>query len=425
MQYCLRCCYPANTRPHLIIDEKGICASCRAFEQRASKDENYWNAKREELGKVLQEYKEKARENGAPYDCIIPVSGGKDSHYQTYLITQVYKMRPLLVAYNHGYNSKLGHRNLNNLVNKFGCDLLRYNTNPKTAKKLSLFMLSKVGDMTWHHHSGIFSFPFQTAVKYKVPLVIYGEDGGGYWQGMFNLDDQVEFTQKHRQEIAMRGFEPDDVLNDPENKDITKADLAPFFFPSDEEIASVGVRGIYLSNYDSWNQVEHAELMIKEYGFQTYQSSEQTFNLHSSIDDLFEGTHNYLKYLKFGYSRCTDHASMEIRYQRMAREEGIEMIKKYEYLKRPKNLDLFLKFTGITEKEFLDKIDHLRDPKIWEKDSKGEWQQLDWIGNHIFDKGVEDARLPIKEKWRFMTSTPYQDPPVNYSYGEDEEIISL
>ena len=425
MEYCLRCCYPANTRPHLLIDEMGICASCRAFENRASKDEDYWSAKKEELKNVLEQYKEKARKNGSPYDCIIPVSGGKDSTYQTYLVTQVFKMRPLLVAYNHGYNSRLGLRNLNNLVNQFGCDLLRYNTNPKTARKLSLFMLSKVGDMTWHHHSGIFSFPFQTAVRYKIPLVIYGEDGGGYWQGMFNLDDQVEFTQKHRQEIAMRGFEPDDILDDPENKEIIKADLAPFYFPSNEEIESIGVRGIYLSNYDVWNQVEHAELMIKEYGFQTYQSSEQTFNLHSSIDDLFEGTHNYLKYLKFGYSRCTDHASMEIRNQRMNREEGIEMIKKYEYLKRPKNLDLFLKFAGLTEQEFMDKIDHLRDPKIWEKDQKGKWHQLDWVGNHIWDKGVEDARLPIKEKWRFITSKPYQDPPVNYSYGEDEEIISM
>lgn len=425
MEYCLRCCYPANTRPHLLIDDNGICASCRAFENRAIKNEDYWNAKKMELKNILEQYKEKARKNGSPYDCIIPVSGGKDSTYQTYLITQIFKMRPLLVAYNHGYNSRLGLRNLNNLVNQFGCDLLRYNTNPKTARKLSLFMLSKVGDMTWHHHSGIFSFPFQTAVRYKVPLVIYGEDGGGYWQGMFNLDDQVEFTQKHRQEIAMRGFEPDDILNDPENKEITKADLAPFYFPSNEEIETIGVRGIYISNYDVWNQVNHAELMIKEYGFQTYQTSEQTFNLHSSIDDLFEGTHNYLKYLKFGYSRCTDHASMEIRNQRMSREEGIEMIKKYEYLKRPKNLDLFLKFAGITEKEFIDKIEHLRDPKIWEKDQKGEWRQLDWVGNHIWDKGVEDARLPLKEKWRFITSKPYQDPPINYSYGEDEEIISM
>lgn len=409
----------------MLFDEFSICNACRSFEQRASMGEEFWEQKKKELKQLLIEAKEQAQKLGSPYDCIIPVSGGKDSHYQTYLITQVYKMRPLLVAYNHSYNSRIGIRNLNNLVEKFGCDLIRYNTNPETARKLSLFMLSKVGDITWHHHAGIFTFPFQMAVKYKVPLVIYGEDGTGYWQGMFRLEDEVEFTQKNRQEFAMRGLEPDDVLNDPQNKDITKADLAPFYFPSDEEMQSLRVRGIYISNYDPWNQLEHAELMIKKYGFQTYQSSEQTFNLHSSIDDLFEGTHNYLKYLKFGYSRCTDHASMEIRYQRMTREEGIDMIRKYEYLKRPKNLDLFLKFAKISEQEFLEKIDHLRDPQIWEKRSDGEWELLDWVGNHIFEKGIEDARLPIKEKWRYIKSPMYQDPPINYAYGEDEEIISL
>ena len=92
-------------------------------------------------------------------------------------MTKIFKMKPLLVAYNHGYNSRLGLRNLNNLAEQFGCDILRYNTNPKTAKKLSLYMLSKVGDITWHHHAGIFTFPIQTAVRYKIPLVIWGEHG--------------------------------------------------------------------------------------------------------------------------------------------------------------------------------------------------------------------------------------------------------
>ena len=334
-------------------------------------------------------------------------------------------MRPLLVAYNHAYNSKSGIRNLSNLVEKFGCDLLRYNTNPKTAKKLSLYMLSKVGDITWHHHAGIFTLPFQTAVRYKIPLVIYGEHGEGYLFGMYNLDDKIEFTKKNRQEHSMRNFEPEDILNDPDNKDITKTDLAPFIFPSEEEINSIGVRGIFLSNYDPWNQIEHTKMMIEKYGFETFQNHEQTFNLYSSIDDFFEVTHNYLKYLKFGYSRCTDHVAVEIRHQRMSREEGIEMIKKYEYLKRPKNLDFFLKFAGITEKQFLHKMEHLRDPNIWEKDSKGEWHLLDWVGNHIWDKGVEDARLPIKEKWEFIKSPKYKSPRNNDSGDENEELIFL
>ncbi len=425
VEYCVRCCYPENTRPHLLIDEDGVCSACRTYEQRLLKNSDYWDSKKKEFGDILNTFKEKARKNGAEYDCIIPVSGGKDSHYQTYLITQVFKLKPLLVDYNHCYNSRLSRINLNNIVEKFGCDLLRFNTNPNTAKKLSLYMLKKVGDITWHHHSGIFSLPFQTAVRYKIPLVIYGEEGGGFWQGMFNLDDQVEFSQKHRQEIAMRGFEPEDILSDPENTDITKTDLSPFFFPTDEEIESIGVRGIFTSNYDIWDQKKNTELMINDYGFQTYQSSEQTFNLHASIDDFFEGTHNYCKYLKFGYSRCTDHTSLEIRNHRMTRDEAIELIDKYEHLKRPKNLDHFLKFAQITEKDFLQYLEPFRDPEIWEKDSQGNWNLLDWIGNHKNDAGVEENKLPIKEKWSFLTSTPIKEKPINYHYGEDEDLIFL
>ena len=112
------------------------------------------------------------------------------------------------------------------------------------------YMLKKVGDITWHHHAGLMTFPMQTAAKYRIPLVIWGEHGEGFLLGMHNLDDNVEYTKKHRQEHLMRGFEPEDILDDPENKDITRTDLAPFFYPSDDEINSVGVRGIFTSNFD-------------------------------------------------------------------------------------------------------------------------------------------------------------------------------
>ena len=424
MRYCLRCCYPENTKPTIIFDERGICSGCRTFEQRYSPEVD-WKSKEHEFKNILELYKEKARKNGSPYDCIIPVSGGKDSHYQAYLITQVYKMNPLFVAYNHGYNTKISMRNLTNLVKKFGCDLLRYTTNPKTAKKLSKFMLKKVGDITWHYHAGIMTFPIQTAVRYKTPLIIWGEHGIGFLFGMHNLEDKVEFTKKHRQEHLMRGFEPEDILDDPENKEITRTDLAPFFYPTDEEIESVGVRGIYVSNYYPWNQHENAKMMIEKFGFETYQNRQTTFNLYEKVDDFFQDTHNYLKYLKFGYGRCTDHASLEIRHQRMSREEGIEMIKKYEYKVKPKNLDIFLKFADLTEKEFLQSIAHLRDPDIWGKDSNGNWEPKDWIGNHMWDKGVEDARLPIKEKWYPVKSNPYKLPKGNSDPYDDEEITYL
>ena len=422
MKYCLRCCYPENARPAIIIDEEGVCSGCRTFEDRPQVD---WDEKRNQLQEILDHYKKLAEKNNANWDCIIPVSGGKDSTYVVYLMTQIYKMKPLLVTYNHSFNSKRGIRNLTNIVEKFGCDLLRYSTNPKTAKKLSRYMLKKVGDITWHHHAGLMTFPMQTAARYKIPLVMWGEHGEGFLLGMHNLDDNVEYTKKHRQEHLMRGFEPEDILNDPKNKEITRTDLAPFFYPSDDEINSVGVRGIFTSNFDPWNQSEHTEKMIKEYGFETFQNPEHTFNLYASIDDHAERTHNYLRYLKFGHTRCTDHASLEIRHQRMTREEGISMIEKYEYLKRPKNVDVILKFLDLSEEEFVTSVDHLRDKEIWEKKSNGEWKLLDWIGNHIDDPGVEEVRLPIKEKWRFLKTPINTTTRETENTGDDEELIYL
>jgi len=425
LRYCLRCCYPVNTKPYIIFDDKGICSGCRVHEQGYFKDNIDWASREKELRAILESYKKKAEQAGSPYDCIIPVSGGKDSHYQAHLITKVYKMRPLFVTYNHAYNSKIGIANLTNLIDKFGCDLLRYTTNPKTAAKISRYFLKKIGDITWHYHAGIMTFPIQVAVRYKIPLIIWGEQGESYLFGMFNLDDKVEFTKKTRQEQMMRGFEPEDVLDDPENKEITKTDLAPFFYPSDDEISSIGVRGIYLGNYHKWDQQRNVEFVIKNYEFKTLQSRQSTFNLYEKTDDFFQDTHNYLKYLKFGYSRCTDHASVEIRAGRMTREQGIEMIRKYEYLLRPKNLDVFLKFIGYTEKQFVDEIEHLRDPNIWQKKSDGKWELLDWIGNHIDDDGVESARLPLREKWEQVKSTPATLTRNVFTDKDDEECIYL
>lgn len=423
MQYCTRCCYPKNTRPPMIFDEDGICSGCRAAEQRRNVPVN-WKEKQENLKKILEHYKKIAQKNDSPYDCIIPISGGKDSHYQAHLMINIFKMKPLFVAYNHSYNTKVGMRNLNNIVEKFGCDLLRYTTNPKTAKKISRYMLKKVGDITWHYHAGIMTFPIQVAVNYNIPLMIWGDHGEGFFFGMHNLDDNVEFTKKHRQEHLMRGFEPEDILDDPENKELTKTDLAPFFYPKDEQIEELGLRGIYLSNFYPWDEYEHTKLMIEKYNFETFQNRQTSFNLYQKVDDFFQDTHNYLKYLKFGYGRVTDQTSIEIRNLRMTRETGIQMIRKYEHNIVPNNLKIFLKFAELTEEEFLGKIEHLRDLDIWEKQSNGKWILNDWIGNHINDNGVDNAKLELKHEWNSLKSNKKQNNDF-YQIDNDENLIYL
>lgn len=402
MHYCSRCCYPENAQPSIIFDEQGVCSGCRLIESRPTID---WAERENWLKELLSEYKSKAKAAQNPYDCIIPVSGGKDSHFQAYLMKVKYGMNPLLVTYNHLFNTKVGLRNLENMFKRFSCDLIRFSSNPDSVRKIARYMLQRIGDVTWHYHAGIMTFPIQIAVKYKIPLMIWGEEGFSELTGMFNQNDMVEFTKKKRQEHDMRGFEPEDLLNQHDSP-FEPRDLAPFFYPSDEEIESVGLRGIYLSNYISWNGKANAELMIREYGFETARERDRTFNVYDKVDDVHaNGVHDYLKYLKFGYGRATDDASTEIRHGRMTREQGIDLVMKHDPA-RPRDLDLLLDFLGISETEFEGLVEHLRDTRIWEKDSvSGRWKTKDNIGNHRTDSGIEAPRLPNKVESKFIINS--------------------
>ena len=142
------------------------------------------------LRELLAEYKARSQEAGRVYDCIVPVSGGKDSHYLVYLVKVVYGLNPLCVTFNHIYNTALGIRNLANLVEQFEVDLIRFTANPGSVRKISRYMVKKVGDLTWHYHAGIMTFPFQIAVSHKIPLIVWPEHYGEQ-TGIFTLDDMV------------------------------------------------------------------------------------------------------------------------------------------------------------------------------------------------------------------------------------------
>jgi len=420
MEYCTRCVYPANARPGIVFDEWGVCSGCRLIESRPTID---WSSREVLLCELLDSYKAAQRAKGNPYDCIIPVSGGKDSTYQTWLMRTKYQMNPLLVTYNHTYNTPLGIRNLTNLIEKMDCNLLRFTTAPGSARRLSQYMLKKVGDITWHYHAGIMTFPIKAAVMYDVPLIVWGEEGFSELTGMHNQDDFVEFTKKKRQEHSMRGFEPEDLLEDP-NCPLTPYDLAPFFYPKDEELERVGVRGIYLSNYISWNARKQTEFLIKNLGFETAQSRDRTFNLYDKLDDIHaNGLHDYLKFLKFGYGRATDDAATEIRHGRMTREEGIALVMKHDPV-RPKDMDIFLRMNNMTEADLLAMIAPMRDAAIWACDAQGQWYRKDHIGNHLNDPHVAAVRLPLKtDKEPFICSTEKTSPHAQRNTEQQEYVI--
>lgn len=425
MRYCKRCVYPENARPGIVFNDEGICSGCLTFENKTIfRDRIDWAGRRRALGDLLRDYSERQRRKNNPYDCIIPVSGGKDSHYQTWLMRKEFGLNPLLVTYNHTFNTPLGIRNLSNLIERLDCNLLRFTTAPGAANRMAKYMLEKVGDVTWHYHAGIMTFPIRVAVQYDIPLIVWGEEGFSELVGMHNLDDFVEFTKKKRQEHMMRGFEPEDLLDEPDCP-LTPYDLAPFFYPTDDEIERVGVRGIYLSNYIEWNAREQAEFAIRELGFETAQSRERTFNIYGKTDDIHaNGLHDYLKYLKFGYGRATDDAANEIRHGRMTREQGIELVAQHDHV-RPFDMDIFLAKSGLTEQRFLDIIEPMRDPAIWEKAASGAWRATDSIANHVRDDGVAEARLPTVENWRPFEPTPSKAAARYQEDGKQTDYVLL
>jgi N-acetyl sugar amidotransferase len=311
-------------------------------------------------------------------------------------VKEKYGLNPLLVSYNHTFNTPLGIRNLTNLIQKLDCNLVRFTTAPGSAKRIAKCMLKKVGDVTWHYHAGIMTFPIRAAVQYNVPLLVWGEEGFSELVGMYNLDDFVEFTKKKRQEHSMRGFEPEDLLLESDSG-LTLYDLAPFFYPSDEDLERVGVRGIYLSNYIPWDGRSQAELVIEKLGFETAQARDRTFNIYAKTDDIHaNGLHDYLKYLKFGYGRATDDASNEVRHGRMSRERAIDMVAQYDHV-RPSDTDVFLDSVDMSEGELLATIEPMRDPSIWKKSAAGVWRTIDSVVNHRNDPGVDEARVPLTD----------------------------
>jgi len=389
MNYCKRCLYPENAKPTIILDNEGVCSGCRYHESR-SHIEIDWEQRLKMFEQILDEAKRLARERGNSHEFIVPVSGGKDSHFQVWLLKKKYGLNPLLVTFNHVFNSPAGLINLENLVSKSGCDMVRYTSGTHGSRRISRFMLETVGDLTWHYHAGIYTYPIQVAVQYNIPFVMWGEHGFAELTGLVSLEDFVEFTRWSRKEHNLRGYEPHDLIG---KNGITVHDIAPYVYPTDEDIERVGVRGIYLSNFFPWEAKAQAERMISEWGFSPVSyERDRTFNLYAKIEDHANDVHDYLKYLKFGYGRATDDASMEIRHGRMTREEGMEMVRRYD-ANEPSTLQTYCDFMEITRDQFYNLVENLRDPSIWGKNSLGRWESLDAVFRHPVTELEEKQRV--------------------------------
>jgi len=345
IRYCTSCLYPSAS-VNLSFNRNGVCSACLLQQEMNCL--------------TIEEAKASSTSN---YDCVVPVSGGKDSYFQVHKALE-YGLKPLLVTY-HGYNYlPEGQRNLDRMRSELGVDHIVMGPSVETLKKINKSCFKLMGDMNWHCHAGIKIFPMQVAVRFKIPLVLWGEIT---WSvaGMFDMDDYVQYNKRTVFEHDLRGFTVQDIVA--HTPGISEKDLPWLQMPSDQEFADSKTVGIYVGNFFDWNPNKHTKLMIERYGFETsIEPFERTYRRMSNLDDMHEnGIHDYMKFIKFGYGRATDHSSKDIRSGFMDREEGIEMVMKYDHVKPRKDLCRWLDYVDMEEEEFDCIADTFRSPRVW------------------------------------------------------------
>ncbi|MFT5926911.1 MAG: N-acetyl sugar amidotransferase [Candidatus Azotimanducaceae bacterium] len=383
MRYCTRCLYPANHPLNITFDSRGVCSGCLVHEEKYEID---WSKKEQEFENILAQYKHRP---GTSYDCIIPVSGIGDDFFVVDTIKNKFGMNPLLVTYNSQFNTKVGVRNLARLITELDCDHMMSTVGPDTVKEITRVTLREFGDIYWHVIAGINTFPVQVATKLDIPLIIWGVNGWLDQVGMFSHHDQVEMTKKVRKEHAMRGVDAASLIG--MSAAISSKDLQAFTYPSDEQLEKSRVRGLYLGNYIFWDSKIQTEKMIEKFSYETL-TQERTYNTFESIACWNNASvHDYVKFLKYGYGKVTDHASRDIRLKRITRAEGARLVEQYQSVV-PENLQLLLEWIGMSQEDFLATVDKFRDPQIWlQKD--GDWMLRDSVMEHIDDAGSEEVQL--------------------------------
>lgn len=336
-----------QTQEDLSFDETGICRACISAEQKMHID---WTEREKELKSILDKARDQAGNN---YDCIVPISGGKDSVYQLHVLTKVYGMRPLAVTFSHNWYSETGWYNLMNCLEQFEVDHIMFTPNRKTVNSCARKSLSAIGDACWHCHAGVGSFPLHIATKFGIKLLVWGESVSEASGRGSHFDKTIKFDAEYFTKVSAKKT-PDEMAGD----GLTERELSMFNAPSIAECEAAGVYGIHLGDYIFWDDERQTEFIKKHYAWKETEL-EGTYKGYKSAECIMPGVHDFTCFLKRGYGRASYHASMDVRNGIIDREQAEELIRLYDS-ERPKALDYFLEITGYTESEFHEIMEGLK-----------------------------------------------------------------
>lgn len=386
---CTKCGLP-ETYETIEFDEAGVCNICRstAYKSRSIN----WAERQGVLDQLIEKYRGKS-----DYDCIVPFSGGKDSTFQLHYLVTRYKLKPLVVRFNHGFMRPVISRNNERTFKKLGVDVLDFTPNWKIVKQVMLESFKRKTDFCWHCHSGIYTFPLRIALKFKVPLIFWGEPLAEISAYYDYLNDTVEYEDEKKFNMVRNlGISADDMhgmINSPQFP-VDRRDLLPYTYPALKDLKEINYCSVCLGSFIPWDYVKNTEIIKRELGWESDELEGVPTALNTScekIECFMQGTRDYIKFLKRGYSRITQISAFHLRNGRLNKEETDA----YQRLegRKPPSLQIFLEYMGLTEDEFNQIVKPTTIPPYEHDYTRNDWSDKTWD----FDEWYrEDNRTSAK-----------------------------
>jgi N-acetyl sugar amidotransferase len=347
LRRCARCGIP-ETYETIEFDADGVCNVCR---QKEFKDSAVaWAERKTQLDALVEQYRGKH-----DYDCIVPFSGGKDSTFTLYYLVKHYKLKPLVVQFNHGFFRPTLLQNNERTFKTLGVDVHTFTPNWKVVKRLMLEALVRKGDFCWHCHTGIFAYPMHVALRWQVPLVFWGEPSSEYTAYYDYRDDQIEEVDEVRfNRFINLGITAEDMGGMIKGDfDLDPRDLAPYTYPPQRELKKLRYRSVCLGSFIPWDAKKQSKLIHDELGWKGDQVEGMPDGMYTyeKIECYMQGVRDYIKFLKRGYGRVTQMTALDLRKGEIDKPTADKLVLENEG-RRPPSLDLFLEYLGLTEDEF-------------------------------------------------------------------------
>ncbi len=367
MRYCKRCLQP-DTRPGIVFDDEQICFACRYEESKATID---WEERHRELVAIAEEAKAEAKKRGNDYDCIIGVSGGKDSTFQAVYAKEVLGLHPLLINCMPDEITEIGRKNIDNL-NSLGFDIISIRPNPVVAKKLARKSFFERGNIIAASEYCLWASAYIMAYKFNIPLIIQGENAA-LTLGTAKNQEPTGNAFSVLQLDTLRGGNTSCFLD--EALDITEEDLVLYKIPDVKLMEEKGIKAIFLQYYvREWSQVGNADFAIARglTGRTDDLHNLGRYRRYTALDSDMPIVNQMIKYLKFGFGYATDEICYDIREGRFTRESGKWYVNEYDGKCGDAYIDEACRYLSITREEFWKVVDGYVNTDLFEQ-KDGKW----------------------------------------------------